>query len=87
MLAKGNGDKSVCVCNLLAISRGEVPFDRIRGLDPRIIDRPGSSAIDEVREDAEWMLRTYEPRATIESIDVSRDNAAEGNFSVRANIT
>ena len=33
MLAKGNGDKRVCVNNLLAIVRGEVPYDRIRGLD------------------------------------------------------
>lgn len=32
MRAKGNGDPAVCANNLVRISRGEVPYDRIRGV-------------------------------------------------------
>lgn len=87
MRAAGNGDTNVCVQNLLAITRGEVPFDRIRGLDGRAIDKPAADAADEIQQDAAWMLKTYEPRATVQSIQVSRGDAAGGEFSVTAEIT
>lgn len=87
MLASGNGNKNVCVQNLLAIIRGEVPYDRLRGLDAKVVDRPVTDAADELQQDAAWMLRTYEPRATIQSIYVDRSDIAGGNFSVTANIT
>ena len=86
MLATGNGDKSVCVRNLLAIIRGEVPFDRLRGLDARAVDRPAADAVDEMTRDAEWMLKTYEPRASVQSIEASLDES-EGGFKVTAEIT
>ena len=86
MRASGNGLKQVCVQNLLAIIRGEVCFDRLRGLDARMIDRPGADAADEMRQDAEWMLKTYEPRAIIDSIDVAQGDAVSGDFGVTANI-
>lgn len=87
MRAAGNGDKNVCVQNLLAIIRGEVPYDRIRGLDARTIDKPAADAADEIQKDAAWLLKTYEPRATVQSIQVSRGDAAGGEFSVTAEIT
>ena len=87
MRAQGNGLKQVCVQNLLAIIRGEVCYDRLRGLDARAIDQPGQDAVDYMRTDAMWMLKTYEPRAVVESIEVDQDSAAEGNFGVTANIT
>ena len=87
MKASGNGDKSTCVQNLLRIIRGEVCYDRIRGLDPRIVDMPAADAADEFNQDAIWMLKTYEPRATIESIQIHQDDAGNGNFGVTANIT
>lgn len=86
MLANGNGKKQTCVQNLLLIVRGEVCFDRIRGLDPRIIDRPSARGADEARRDALWTLKTYEPRAVIESVHVMQENAENGNFRVTANI-
>ena len=39
MLAKGNGTPIQCVQNLLSIIRGEVPFERVKGLDARLIDQ------------------------------------------------
>lgn len=87
MLASGNGKKQNCVRNLLAIIRGEVPYDRLRGLNARNIDRPAADAADEIQQDAAWLIKTYEPRATVESIQIVRDDAAGGSFTVSADIT
>lgn len=87
MKASGNGDKAVCVQNLLAIVRGEVCYDRLRGLDPRIVDKPAGEAASEAIQDAEWMLDTYEPRAVIRGLDVDQDDAASGGFLIKANIS
>lgn len=87
MLATGNGNKQVCVQNLLAIIRGEVPFDRIRGLDARVIDKPAEDAAGEIQQDAAWLLKIYEPRATVQSIQVSQNDAEGGEFTVTADIT
>lgn len=87
MRASGNGLKQVCANNLLATVRGEVWFDRLRGLNARGIDGPWANATSDVRQDAAWVLQTYEPRAVVNSIEVSMDSAAEGNFGVTANIT
>lgn len=86
MLSSGNGKKQICVQNLLLIVRGEVCFDRIRGLDPRIIDRPSATGADEARRDALWMLKTYEPRALVNSVQIMQDDAENGGFRVTANI-
>lgn len=86
MRSTGNGDKQVCVQNLLAIVRGEVPYDRLRGLNARAVDRPGAEAADELTQDAEWMLKTYEPRAEVRAISVNQSYTAEGDFSVTAEI-
>lgn len=87
MLASGNADKTVCVNNLLRIIRGEVPYDRIRGLDARSIDKPADVAAAEMRQDAEWMLGTYEPRAEVQAVQVTQDAAEDGGFTVAAEIT
>ncbi len=86
MRAHNNGDKAVCVQNLLMIIRGEVPYDRLRGLDPRIIDQPAADAVAQAVQDAEWMLGVYEPRAVIDDIYPTTEDAAEGVFRVTADI-
>lgn len=86
MRASGNGLKEVCVQNLLALIRGEVFYDRLRGLDVRMIDRPGGNAANEMMEDAKWDIKTYEPRAIIENINVVQTDASSGDFRVTANI-
>lgn len=87
MRAKGNGDKDVCVQNLLAIVRGEVPYDRLRGLDARTVDMAASDAVTEAKQDAEWVLETYEPRATTQEIVAAQIDAQNGNFTIKAVIT
>lgn len=68
MKGKGNGSPEQCVRNLLAIVRGEVPYERIKGLDARILDKPAIQAENEIKEDAQWTIQTYEPRVTVNKI-------------------
>lgn len=74
MLSTKNSDPSRCAKNLLAIVRGEVPYDRIRGLDAKLIDRPTSQSAAELNEDALWMLATYEPRVEVDAADIGFDD-------------
>lgn len=79
MKAHGNGTPETCAANLLRMVRGEVPFDRVRGRDPALIDQPNAS--DEVTADAEWVLETYEPRVEIENIETQPEAFAAGDFA------
>lgn len=84
MKAKGNGDPAQCVGNLLRIIRGEVPFERLKGLDPRLIDRPSSIAAEELAADAEWLIENYEPRVNLKNVDLMAELAKAGHFSINA---
>lgn len=86
MLSKNNSNPAVCVNNLIQIARGEVPYDRVRGISFAQLDVPIAQATDEIVEDAEWMLDTYEPRAEIDSIEVTPTDAPNGHFAIIANI-
>lgn len=85
MKAKGNGDPAQCVGNLLRLIRGEVPYERLKGLDPRLIDSPSSIASQELVADAQWLIENYEPRMSVESIDLNAELAQVGHFSITAN--
>ena len=79
MKASGNGTPETCALNLLRTIRGEVPFDRVRGVDGTLIDR--ANVIDDVAADIEWVLSTYEPRIEIESIEDSSEAVMAGDFT------
>lgn len=86
MRAKGNGTPQVCVNNLLRLFRGEVPYERVKGLGPRTIDRPMLMGNSELRQDADWLVDTYEPRAAIKTITMSQSDTANGGFLITAEI-
>ena len=86
MMAKGNGAPQVCVNNLLRLFRGEVPYERVKGLDPRTVDRPALVADAQLRQDADWLVETYEPRAEIKNITVTQADTINGGFTVTADI-
>lgn len=86
MRGHGNGDIAVCANNLLRLSRGEVPYERIKGLDPRLVDSPESDVELEIQQDAEWLIGTYEPRAKAKNITVGGKDPADGSFAVTVNI-
>lgn len=85
MRANGNGRPEVCASNLLRIVRGEVPYDRVRGRNGAIVDKP--NATDEAIADAEWVLETYEPRVQADSIEANPEAALNGDFQTIATIS
>lgn len=86
MRASGNSDPSVCVQNLLKTVRGEVPYERIKGLDPTLIDQPGALAAEKLTADVEFVLETYEPRIRLTSAELSAIAAQTGGFALKADI-
>ena len=86
MLSKNNSNPAVCINNLLQIARGEVPYDRIKGISFAQIDGPAAQATEGIEEDAEWMLETYEPRVQVEEIEVTPTDAQNGHFAINATI-
>lgn len=86
MRAHGNGNKYRCVENLLAIVRGEVPYDRLRGLSARLVDLPAPEGQSQLVQDATWLVETYEPRAVLTNVTVENHGAYDGRFAVRAEI-
>lgn len=82
MKSTGNSKQEQCVVNLLSITRGEVPYERLKGLDSRIIDRPSSTVAPEVRADMEWGLNTYEPRIDFNELNLMSILSKEGQFGI-----
>lgn len=87
MKSHGNGSATVCANNLLRMVCGEVPFDRVRGLNPRLIDQPLPVAGAELEADARWLIETYEPRAEFIGINVPPLDAVDGGLTITARIT
>ncbi|MGI5900470.1 MAG: early E1A protein [Christensenellales bacterium] len=85
MRSSGNGRPEVCVNNLLMTVRGEVPYERIKGLDSRIIDAPSSTIKNSLQADIRWLVGTYEPRASFDGIDLKALEAKIGGFELGAN--
>ncbi len=86
MRASGNGWPEVCANNLLRMFIGEVPFERAKGLNPRLIDSPTASARLELEQDAEITISSYEPRVMLEGVQASGGDAP-GGMKVTANVT
>lgn len=84
--ASGNSEQKKCVENLLKTFRSEVPYSRIKGLDPRNLDKPADIAHMEVEADALWLIDTYEPRVSTDDIETVRIKKENGEFAVIASI-
>ncbi len=57
------------VRNLIRTWRYEVAFDRTRGVDPAILDRPAPEAAARYTAEVARLIRDYEPRATLVSCE------------------
>ena len=86
MRASGNGSAQRCAENLLATVRGEVPYDRLKGLDARVVDKPYNEAQSLIQQDAEWVLDTYEPRGTVKEITGAPGESFGGLYDVTAKL-
>lgn len=85
-MASGNGKPEICADNLLKTVRGEVPMDRIRGVDSELTDRPLSAVAEEMTADAEWVIETWEPRVEVNDVTAIQD-AETGHVLVRADLS
>lgn len=87
MRSSGNGNPRVCVENLLKCVRGEVPYERVKGISPRIIDAPYPEARQLFTQDASLLIEIYEPRATLDYIDLLPADASQGGFTIAMALT
>ena len=88
MLAHGNGEVQRCVLNLLRTIRGEVPYVRTKGIDRALIDIPSTESW-RLNVDAEWVVDSYEPRATLDEVLMGADprDAVSGDLSATAELS
>lgn len=86
MRASGNGKTQVCVENLLKTVRGEVPYERIKGLSREWVDQPIEKAKEELLADIEYIIETYEPRAAYDSTDFEVLAAQTGGYACKVKI-
>lgn len=73
MKSSGNGNTAQCVANLVSTYQGEVPFQRLKGMDPRLIDENIVTAEPKIKNHATWLIGNYEERAIVNDISVSKD--------------
>lgn len=85
MKASGNGTPQQCVANLLNLFQFEVPYARLKGMDPEIIDAAHDEAIYKAKNHAAWLISNYEPRVTIDDIKAGFDE--NGKLIIKPEIT
>ena len=74
MKASGNGAPEICVQNLLKTIRGEVPYERIKGIDRTLIDKPSETAATDLAA------------VQLSDSDLKALTAQAGDFELRASI-
>ena len=84
MLSKGNGNAEVTAQNLVKTVRGEIPFDRIRGIDISFTDRPAAEVKTDIINDVIETIEDYEPRVDIKNIDINQNG--NGSFNINLEI-
>lgn len=86
MKANGNSAPDICVQNLLKTIRGEVPYERIKGIDRTLIDKPSELAGPDLAADVEFVVETYEPRVDLSGVELDGLAAEVGGFRLDADI-
>ena len=87
MKSSGNGEPMQCVANLLRITRGECPYDRIKGIDPTLIDQPTEIVAPLMQAEAKWLIKVYEPRVNADEVDISAIASQNGIFALNVDAT
>ena len=77
MKASGNGNVAQCVANLIATYQGEVPYQRLKGMDPSVIDENLITSEPKIKNHATWLIENYEERATVNEINVNIDESGK----------
>lgn len=85
MKSSGNGSPQQCVANLINLYQYEVPYARLKGMDPSIVDTPTDDAEIAVKNHASALIENYEPRVTVNDIGISY--AESNRMIITPNIT
>ena len=85
MKAKGNGTPQQCIANLLNLWQYEVPYARMKGIPPNIVDKPRDEAEVIARNHVTWLISNYEPRVNINDIKV--DFTEQGRMIITPDVT
>lgn len=75
MKSSGNGNAAQCVANLIATFQGEVPYQRLKGMAPELIDENIITSEPKIKNHATWLIENYEDRVTVNDINVSLDES------------
>ncbi|MCR4834377.1 MAG: early E1A protein [Butyrivibrio sp.] len=86
MLSEGNSDVQVCVNNLLKTWKKEAPYGRNKGISTSFVNKPFSTATDQMISDAEDMVEEYEDRADVNEITAEMDDKT-GDITLTADIS
>lgn len=71
------------VRNLLSTRQYEVAYDRGKGIDPDLIDRPSSAVLGTLTNEINELLQIYEPRAALVALELT----ANGKYQVKVKVT
>ncbi len=82
MKASGNAAPETCVQNLLKTIRGEVPYERIKGIDRTLIHKPSGTAANDLAADVESVVETDGSPACASSSDLVALVAQTGDFEL-----
>jgi len=85
MKSKDNGTPQQCIANLLNLWQYEVPYARLKGMPPDIIDLPEDEAETLGKNHATWLISNYEPRVSIN--DISVEFTDEGRMIITPDVT
>ena len=67
--AKGNKRILQNINNIINTVKNEVPYDRLMGRDPKNIDKTNKNR-NALIEETYDLIKTYEPRATVKSVEI-----------------
>lgn len=82
MRKNGNSRPDVCANNILSTIRGEVAYERVKGVDGRLHGQPMNTAASEAQTDAERQLEIFEPRIDVDHIEVTGDESGDFTYDI-----
>jgi phage baseplate assembly protein W len=80
--AKGDQRVLQNIRNLMSTWRYEVAYDRTKGLDPAILDKPLEDAVVLYTAEIYRLIETYEPSALVRSVTFAGVDS-EGNITLK----
>ncbi|BCZ48420.1 hypothetical protein psyc5s11_44870 [Clostridium gelidum] len=67
--AKGNNRILQNINNIINTVKNEVPYDRLMGRNPKNVDKTNKNR-NALIEETYDLIKTYEPRATVKSVEI-----------------